>query len=200
MASTGALVCMGALGLSGSAAFGAAAVHPPVSALPIIYPSPDPTGELPPLGSPGLTVVGTCPGFLFGGNAIGFLIQSGNDVLYRIPAGSPPGVSNGGNVEGISDLVYAAPGTPPSPGNPAGVPPSQTVFTDSGYQGHTHLWFGMNSNANGHSYFWETISFNGTAPDGSSISITANPGSNTSVSGHTNGWGKVKVTCTSAGA
>ena len=194
LASAGALACVGTVGLFGSAAFGAPAVHPPVSELGIIYPSPDPTGALPP-GGPGVTVVGTCPAFLLGGNAIGFLFQSGNATLYRIPPGSPPGTSNGGNVEGIADLVYAAPGIPPTQTTP-GVPPSQTVFTDSGYQGHSHLWFGTNSNANGQSYFGETISFSGTAPDGSTISITANPGSNTSASGNMNGWGKLKVTCT----
>jgi hypothetical protein len=189
------------LGLTGSSAFAAPAVHPPsASDLPIIYPSPDPTGALPPAGTPGVKVVGSCPAFLLGGNAIGFLFQSGNAVLYRIPPGAPPGVSNGANVEGISDLVYAAPGTPPSQANPNGIPPSQTVFTDSGYQGQTHLWFGTSSNANGQSTFGETISFHGSASDGSSITITANPGSTTSASGHTNGWGQLKVTCTPATA
>ena len=192
--------CVGAIGLSGSAAFGAAAQHVPVGDLGPIYPSPDPTGVLPPAGSPFVTVVGSCPDFLFptdaGAYAIGFVFQSGNDVLYRIPPGAPPGVSYGGNVEGISDLVYATPGQPPSQDNPNGVPPSDPV--DSGYQGQTHLWFGTNFNANGQSYFGETISFQGTAPDGSTISLFGNPGSNTSASGNTNGWGKLKVTCTPA--
>lgn len=192
--------CVGAIGLPGSAAFGAAAQHAPIGDLPVIYPSPDPTGPLPPADSPGVTVVGSCPAFLFptdaSAYAIGFLFQSGNDVFYRIPPGAPPGVSYGGNVEGIADLVHATPGLPPSEQNPNGVPPSNPV--DTGYKGHAHLWFGTNFNANGQSYFGETVSFQGTAPDGSTISLTANPGSNTSASGNTNGWGKLKVTCTPA--
>ena len=189
---TAASCVVGAIALSAPAAYGAPAVHPPATDLPVIYPSPDPTGELPPPGSPGLTVTGNCPSYLFG-NAVGFEFQGGNAVFYRIPPGQPPGNSNGGNVEGTADLMIATPGVPPSESN-QGTPPSNPV--DSGYSGHTHLWFGTNSNANGQSYFGETISFQGTAPNGATIKLTANPGSNTSVSGNTNDWGKLDITCT----
>lgn len=211
--STGALVSMGAIGLSGSVAYAAAAQHPPtVTDLGVIYPSPNVTGQLPPMGAPSVTVVGTCPDFLFGTDptdplggqyAIGFAPQSGSAVEYRIPPGAPPGVSNGANFEGIADLVYADPGLAPSSENPNGVPPAGTNLTDSGYTGHTHLWFGSNTNPNFNppngnlqQYFGETISFQGTAPNGATITITANPGFNSSASGHMNGWGKLKVTCT----
>jgi hypothetical protein len=189
------LACIGLVGLSGSAAYGAAAQHPPsVTDLPVIYPAPDATGELPPADSGILTISGDCPSYLFD-SAVGFAFQSGNAVFYRIPPGQPPSNSNGGNVEGTADLIIATPGVPPSPENPAGTPPSNPV--DSLYQGHAHLWFGQNFNANGHSYFGETVMFQGTAPNGATIKITANPGSNTSAGpGNMSGWGKVFVTCT----
>lgn len=199
LASTGALVGMGAVALPETAAFGAAAVHAPVTDLPIIYPSPNPTGALPSPGSPFLTVVGTCPDFLFGPDgtlgqyAIGFAFVSGTDTFYRIPAGSSPGAANGGNIEGIADLVYADPGIPDMSDPADSVPPSNPQ--NSSYVGQAHVWFGSNSNANGQSYFGETISFHGTTPDGSTITITANPGANTSASGNMNNWGKLKVTC-----
>lgn len=198
LASASALASIGAVGLSGSTAFGAAALHPPsVQDVGVIYPSPSPTGQLPAIGDPSLTVVGNCPSNLFGDSAVGFAFLSGNGVFYRIPPGAPPSMANGGNIEGTADLMYATPGVPPSASNMDGTPPSNPV--DSGYEGHAHLWFGQNSNANGQSYFGETISFSGSATDGSTISITANPGSNTSAGpGNMNGWGKLKVTCTPA--
>jgi len=59
------------------------------------------------------------------------------------------------------------------------------------------LWFGSNSNANGHSYFGETILFQGTGPNGATIKLTANPGFNQSAGPENqSGWGKVFVTCT----
>jgi len=77
-----------------------------------------------------------------------------------------------------------------------GTPDDNPNPTITPYTGKTHLWFGSNTNANGHMYFGETISFHGTTPDGShSITITANPGFNVSVSGNQNGWGVLKVTC-----
>ena len=189
MASSGALACLGFAGLTGQAAYGAAAQHPPASDVGIVYPSPNPTGELPPPGSPVLTVNGDCPSYLWG-NAIGLEFQSGNVVEYRIPTDAPPGVSNGANGEGIADLMIATPGS--SDGT---TPPSDAV--DSLYTGHTHLWFGQNANANGQSYFGETVQFQGTAPNGATIKLTANPGFNVSAGpGNQSDWGKVDVTCT----
>jgi hypothetical protein len=195
LTSSGALACLGVVGLSGPAAYGAPAQHPPSAAdLPVIYPSPNPTGELPPADSGILTVTGNCPSYLFD-SAIGFAFQSGHAVSYQIPPGAPPGVSNGANAEGTADLIIATPGVPPSSENPNGTPPSNPV--DSLYSGQTHLWFGSNSNANGQSYFGETFMFQGTAPNGATIKITGNPGFNTSAGpGNLNGWGKVFVTCT----
>ena len=195
LAGAGAVACLGALGLSTPAAFGAAAQHPPSAGdLPVIYPSPDPTGLLPPPGSGGVTVTGNCPSYLFSG-AVGFAFQSGNAVFYQVPAGQTPSSANGGNVEGTADLMIATPGVPPSMDNPNGTPPSNPV--DSLYEGHTHLWFGQNSNANGHSYFGETISFQGTAPNGATIKLTANPGFNVSAGPQNqSGWGKLSITCT----
>ena len=197
LTSSGALACLGAMGLSAPAAFGAPAVHPPSATdLPVIYPAPDQTGELPPADSGILTVSGDCPSYLFD-SAIGLAFQSGNATFYRIPPGAPPGAANGGNAEGIADLVIATPGTDPTPENPDGTLPSNPV--DSLYSGQTHLWFGQNANANGQSYFGETIMFQGTAPNGATIKLTANPGFNTSAGpGNQNGWGKVFVTCTGA--
>jgi len=190
LASSGALACLGVVGLSGSAAYGAPAQHPPsASYLPIIYPAPDNTGELPPADSGILTVTGDCPSYLFD-SAVGLMFDSGNAVFYRIPPGQPPSNSNGGNVEGTADLMIATPGSPDG-----STPPSDPV--DSLYTGHAHLWFGSNSNVNGHSYFGETILFQGTAPNGATIKLTANPGFNQSAGPENqNGWGKVFVTCT----
>jgi hypothetical protein len=147
----------------------------------VIYPAPDQTGQLPPPGTPGTKIDASCPSWLFQ-SAVGFKFTSGSAVLYRIPPGAPPGVSNGGNAQGNAMLML---GTSASDQNP----------TFSGYQGKAHLWFGQNSNANGQSYFGETIAFDGTATDGTSISIHGNPGSNTSASGNTNGWGQLTVRC-----
>jgi hypothetical protein len=194
LASSGALACLGAVGLSG-VAYGAAAQHPPVSDVPIIYPSPDQSGEIPPPG-PGspTTVTGDCPSYLFG-TAVGLSFQSGNVVEYRIPPGAPPGVSNGANGEGIADLIIATAGSDPTPDNPSGTLPSNPI--DSLYSGQAHLWFGQNFNANGHSYFGETFTFHGTAPNGATIDLHGNPGFNMSAGpGNPNQWGKVGITCT----
>ena len=180
-AGVGTAACVGVVGFAATAASGAAAQHVAADKIGVIYPAPNNTGLLPPPGSPGTKIGANCPAFLFD-NAIGFSFNTGSAVFYRIPAGAPPSMSNGGNVEGNATLEL---GTSPSDQNP----------TSSGYSGKAHLWFGDNSNANGHSYFGETISFHGTATDGTSISITANPGFNTSASGHTNGWGQLTIRC-----
>ena len=172
---------LAATGLGIGAAMAAPATTLPAPDLGIIYPSPSQSQTLPPVGSPGVTVVGlaNCPSFLFADpQPVGFEFQSGNAVLYRISDGTP----NGGNAEGIATLVDGS--------------------TLTAYAGQTHLWFGTNINPNNNgttnqqAYFGETISFHGAAPDGSSITITANPGGNTSASGNQNGWGVLKVTCT----
>ena len=52
-------------------------------------------------------------------------------------------------------------------------------------------------NANGHSYFGETFTFHGTAPNGATIDLHGNPGFNMSAGpGNPNQWGKVGITCT----
>lgn len=183
--------CIGVVALSGSAAYGAPAQHPPsITDVGIIYPSPDPTGELPPPGSGLITVTGDCPSYLFG-NAVGFGFLSGNAVEYQLVNGVP----NGGNAEGIADLIIATPGTAPTMENPNGTPPTNPV--NSMYKGQAHAWFGTNSNANGQSYFGETFTFQGTAPNGATISLHGNPGFNTSAGpGNQNGWGKLDITCT----
>ena len=204
LAGAGAMACIGFIGFSTSVAQGAPAVHPdPQGAL--IFPSPDPTGVLPPLDTPG------CPSWLFpdlganppSGNAVGFVFDSGNAVFYRT-TNPPPGLpSNGGNVEGTADLVtfFQSDLT-----NPAQLPTSalDPSVVDQGYTGQAHFWFGNNINPNNtgpggknlQSYFGETIQFHGTAPDGSTITITGNPGGNISASGNENSWGHAKVTCT----
>ena len=65
------------------------------------------------------------------------------------------------------------------------------------WTGHTHLWFGDNLNPTGNrqAYFGKTGSFQGSAADGTSLKIMANPGGNTSASGNFNEWGQVSVTC-----
>jgi hypothetical protein len=174
LAGASSVAFVGVLGLSGSSALAAPAQTMHAADLPPIYPSPSPNGALP-SGGPGVKIVGTCPGWLFT-DPVGFQFTSGNAVEYQIPPGAPPGVSNGANVEGTATLMDGL--------NP-------TAFS-----GHTHLWFGQNSNPTGNleNYFGETISFSGT--DGTnSISITANPGFIQSASGHQSGWGQVKVTC-----
>jgi hypothetical protein len=168
-------------GLWASSASGAPAVTFPAQTLPIIYPSPSPDGTLPPADSGIAKISGLadCPAFLFGDpqGAVGFKFLSGNAVANRIPDGNPADALND-NAEGIAVLVDNS--------------------TLTGYVGQTHLWLGINLNPTGNSQmkFGETIAFHGTAPDGSTVSITANPGSTTSASGNTNGWGQLHVICT----
>jgi len=165
-----------------------AAYHVPPQDLPPIYPAEGqtPNGALPASG-PGVTVVGNCPAYLFGTpdgtnatDAVGFAFDSGNAHFYRLTTPGDPTTGQGANAEGTATLVI---GDNPNP-------------TITPYTGKTHLWFGSNTNANGHMYFGETISYHGTTPDGShSITFTSNPGFNVSVSGNQNGWGVLKVTC-----
>lgn len=173
LAGISALVAIGPLGFSASAAYAAPAMTVPAANLGPIYPSPLPSGSLPSAG-PGVTIVGNCPGFLFT-DPVGVSFNSGNAVFYRIPNGDPR-LANGGNIEGNATLLDGS------------IPTS--------YSGHAHLWFGQNINPTGNqqAYFGETISIQVAGPDGS-ITITANPGGNFSASGNSNGWGVLKVTC-----
>lgn len=67
---------------------------------------------------------------------------------------------------------------------------------DTGYVGPAHVWLGQGANANGQFYAGETASFTGTAPDGSTISFTANPGEIQSAHGnHDGGWGQQNLSC-----
>lgn len=173
---------------------GAASASPasnfPAQYVPPIFPAEGltPDGALPASGQ-GVTVVGigNCPTNLFGTpdgtnatDAVGFVFQSGKAVFYQMTTPGDPSTANGANIQGIATLIV---GDNPDP-------------MVSLYSGQTHLWFGTNSNANGQSYFGETISFHGVTPNGShSITITANPGFNVSASGHQSGWGVLKITC-----
>lgn len=120
---------------------------------------------------------GNCPAWVINDPLV-FTFTSGNAVLYRPSAMGP----QGGNAEGQAELWDIV----------------GSALVDTGYGGHTHLWFGSNINPTGNlqQYFGETGSFQGSAADGTSITITANPGFAQSASGHQNGWGKVSVTCT----
>jgi hypothetical protein len=183
LASTGALACVGILGLTTSAAFGAKAVKVPIANVPIIVPSPD--GSPLPSSGQGVQIAPDCLnlpefGFLFT-DVIGLQFDAGHAHIYRVDSQGNPG---GANVEGNATLVDV------------------TTGYQTQWSGMTHYWFGQNTNpnfsltGNMQQYFGETVSFSGSASDGSTISITANPGGVTSASGHSSGWGHLKVTCT----
>lgn len=175
---TGALVCIGALGAFTVAASADAALTVPASTFPAIPLITDSNGNPIPLpSSGGAEIVGNCPAFLFS-DPVGFQFTSGNAVIYRIVSLNPLNI-NGGNAEGNADLVDLTTGLP------------------SGYQGHTHFWFGQNINPTGNSQFYigDTLTFQGTGPGNSSITITGSGGGTISASGHGSGWGHLKVTC-----
>ena len=137
------------------------------------FPAPDlgpiPMSALPSAG-PGVNVSGDCPGYLFtDGVVIQFL--NGTAVLYG-PASNPN--TFGGNAQGDATLTFNSSGG----------------SADATYTGHTHLWFGVNSNNKGQFYSGQTASFNG---DG--LTITASGGETISNSGHVSGWGHVNVRC-----
>ena len=169
------------LGMAVPGAF-AAATTLPATALGPIYPSPAPNLNLPSGGS-GVRIVGNCPSPLFS-QGVGFVFNSGNAVEYG-PTSHP--ATAGANVEGNATLVLTT--------VVDGVPAYPPTFTE--YSGHTHLWFGSNVNPTGNSQsvFAETIMFNGSTPDGQTISITANPGGTESASGHQSGWGHLNLIC-----
>lgn len=102
---------------------------------------------------------------------------SGNAVVYR-PSSNPvfPFLPGGLNAEGTAQLIDLSTG-------------------DTGFAGPAHVWLGQNANANGTFYAGETVSFTGTAADGSTISIKANPGEINSAGGHHGGWGEQNLAC-----
>jgi len=183
LAVAGVLVSIGVLVLTTSAALGAPAVKVPIANVPIIIPSPD-NSPLPSSGK-GVDVAPACLnipefGFLFT-DVIGLQFDAGHAHIYRVDSSGNPG---GANVEGIATLVDV------------------TAAFQTQWSGMSHFWFGQNINpnfsltGNQQQYFGESVSFSGSASDGSTIQITANPGGNVSASGHQNGWGHLKVTCT----
>jgi hypothetical protein len=146
-----------------------------------------PAPGIPIFGTP-FSPVGTAPNVKVSGNcataapwlftnkfALNFV--SGNAVVYR-GSSNPvvPFLPGGLNAEGTADLIGQSTG-------------------DTGFVGPAHVWLGQNANANGTFYAGETVSFTGTAADGSTISITTNPGEINSAGGHQGGWGQQNLTC-----
>jgi len=159
------------IGLAGTAS-AAPAVPVPIQDLPPIH--------LGVVSGPGVNFDTNCltnpeQAFL-GTDPVALDFTSGSAVLYRIADAIPPLPAGGGNIVGVATLLDNG---APSP-----------------YSGEAHVWFGTNTNDNGHLYRGETVSFHGAALDGSTVTITANPGGNTSASGNESGWFHEKVTCT----
>jgi hypothetical protein len=160
-----ALAC-GAMGVAASAASAAAATTGSAAGAAFDL------GPIP-AGQQGVTVVGNCPANLYTDD-IGLMFTDGNFVVYR--------GGNGANAEGDAWLV------------------DNTTQTGL-YEGQTHVWFGQNINpnysptGNQQNWFAQTVTFHGSASDGSSITISASFGGGTSASGHESGWTHVKVTC-----
>jgi len=167
-----AVICGGVFAGAAGASASGSTVNMPASGIFV------PIGALE-LSGPGVKVASACTGtaFSFLGDPIGFSYSSGSAVFYQIPPGGTIFDANGGNIEGTATLVDLATGEPTS------------------YTGHTHLWFGQNSNNNGQFYEGATLSFNGSDGNGSSVTISANPGFIQSASGHQSGWGQEKITC-----
>jgi len=142
---------------------------------------------IPPGTFPNITVTGDCPSYLFSTsdvtNGLGFFFTDGSAHMNR---GINPanGLPNNINVEGDAYLVENG---------------TQTL-----YWGTTHTWFGQNFNPKtGRAWQNSTTSFSGTAPDGSTITFSTNPGGSELVSSDPNvpptplnGWGQETVTCT----
>lgn len=171
-----ALACA-SLGIGSAAASAAPAQTGPAAGLPIDL------GPIP-IGQPGVTVVGNCPAS-FSSDDMQLVFTAGNAVEYRIDPST--GMPNGGNAEGQAMLFDG------------------TTDSATGYTGHAHAWFGVNVNPNNsgtpgvgnqQQWFAETFSFNGSAPDGSSVTISASFGGGLSASGNESDWTHVKVTCT----
>jgi hypothetical protein len=154
------------MGVAASAASAAAATTGPADGLALDL------GPLP-AGQQGVTIVGDCPSYLYTDD-IGLMFADGNFVSYRD--------GNGANAEGDAWLVDNT--------------------TDTGlYEGQTHIWFGQNINpnysptGNQQTWFAETLTFHGSASDGSSITLSASFGGGLSASGSESDWTHVKVTC-----
>jgi hypothetical protein len=174
---------VGMAALVASPAGAAAAITGPAGNLPFPIPLFLP---LEPAGTaPNVKVTGNCPSWLFDPNSLALSFTSGHAVLYRgINASND--FPNGANAEGDAVLlVFDAKGDP--------------VTRIQTFMGRAHAWFGQNGNANGQSYFGETVSFSGTATDGSgsTITLTANPGGVQPASGKPGGgWGQENLSCT----
>lgn len=108
------------------------------------------------------------------------MFTSGNAVVYRLNGGTPlaPSFPGGLNAQGTAELIDLSSGG-----------------TDTGFGGPAHIWLGQNANANGQLVGAETATFSGTAPDGSTISFSVNPGETTSASGHQSGWEQQNLSC-----
>lgn len=129
--------------------------------------------------SPNAKVSGNCataaPWLFTDAFALNFV--SGNAVVYRGSSNDVFPILPGGlNAVGTADLIDLSTG-------------------DTGFVGPAHVWLGQNANAKGQYYAGETVSFTGTAPGGSTISITANPGEIHSAGGHSGGWGQQNLSC-----
>jgi hypothetical protein len=116
---------------------------------------------------------------------LGFNFVSGNAHVYQVGGGTSlaPTFPGGANATGVAQLVDFNSGPP-------FLPPDGREYT-----GPAHVWLGQNANANGQLVGAETVSVSLTAPDGSTISLSANPGTITSASGHQSGWGQENLSC-----
>jgi len=151
-------------------------------------------GQLVYPGEPGLQftphnvkVTGNCVSaapWLFS-DQLGVNFLSGNAHVYRVDGNTPlaPGFPGGLNAVGTAQLVDFNSGPP-------FLPPDGRSYTGS-----AHVWLGQNGNANGQVVGAESVSLSLTAPDGSTISLSTNPGTITSASGHQSGWGQENLSC-----
>lgn len=168
------------LGVATSAAFGQAAQTGSAAGLTIPFGQTIDQIVTGPEGGKGVSVGASCPSWA-SADELGLAFQSGTAVNYKL--GSPVGPN--ANAEGDAMLVDFSTGAP--------VP--------TGYEGHAHAWIGNNINPNysptGNQQVWnnETVSFDGTATDGTSISISVSAGGGTSATGNQSGWVHIKVSC-----
>jgi len=184
-----ALAC-GAMGVAASAASAGQAQTAPATGLVVPFGSSLTTLEAQ-TGGQGVTVSPGCPSWV-SDDSLGIEFQSGNSVAYRIDPTT--GIPNGGNAEGQATLVQIV--GYDQYGNPI---TAATPVTDTG---HAHVWFGYNTNPNynpegGNRQTWsaETLSFNASGSDGSSLNVSVSFGGGSSASGNQSGWLHVKVTC-----
>jgi hypothetical protein len=176
------LACAAVCGAAATGAFAAPAQTMPAADLTAYLGLPVPVFAAPfvePGTFPNVKVTGNCSAapWLFT-DTVGLDFQSGNAVVYRGQSGDVfPFLPGGLNAEGVATLDDFTTGMP------------------TGFVGRTHAWLGQNANANGQFYAGETVTFSGTAPDGSTISFTANPGEIHSAAGHQGGWGEQNLSC-----